>query len=136
MTDQGAVPEFGDSERPHDGEANEQDGAEDSQSESTEDAEPTTRTGAESVVASLETAGVDTVFGVQGGAIMPVYDALYDSDLGHVTMAHEQGAAHAADAYGSVTGKPGICMATSGPGRRTSSPASPTPTWTPSRSSR
>jgi acetolactate synthase-1/2/3 large subunit len=116
MTDQGAVPEFGDSERPHDGEANEQDGAEDSQSESTEDAEPTTRTGAESVVASLETAGVDTVFGVQGGAIMPVYDALYDSDLGHVTMAHEQGAAHAADAYGSVTGKPGICMATSGPG--------------------
>ncbi|WP_232702732.1 biosynthetic-type acetolactate synthase large subunit [Halobacterium wangiae] len=116
MTDQGAVPEFGDSERPHEEEATERAAEDDSSAESTEDAEPTTRTGAESVVASLETAGVDTVFGVQGGAIMPVYDALYDSDLSHVTMAHEQGAAHAADAYGSVTGKPGICMATSGPG--------------------
>ncbi len=55
-------------------------------------------------------------FGVQGGAIMPVYDALYDSDIRHVTMAHEQGASHAADAYGVVTGDPGVCFATSGPG--------------------
>jgi len=78
--------------------------------------ESTARTGADSVVASLETAGVETVFGVQGGAIMPVYDALYDSELEHVTMAHEQGAAHAADAYGAVSGDPGVCMATSGPG--------------------
>ncbi|WP_226480155.1 biosynthetic-type acetolactate synthase large subunit [Natrinema amylolyticum] len=73
-------------------------------------------TGAESVVRALENAGVECAFGVQGGAIMPVYDALYDSDIRHVTMAHEQGAAHAADAYGIVSGEPGVCLATSGPG--------------------
>ena len=73
-------------------------------------------TGADAVVAALEAAGVEHLFGVQGGAIMPVYDALYDSDLKHVTMAHEQGAAHAADAYGIVSGRPGVCLATSGPG--------------------
>ena len=74
-------------------------------------------TGAEAVVAAIESSGVEVLFGVQGGAIMPVYDALYDSsELNHVTMAHEQGAAHAADAFGVVSGKPGICMATSGPG--------------------
>ncbi len=56
------------------------------------------------------------MFGVQGGAIMPVYDALFDSDIHHVTMAHEQGASHAADAYGVVKGDPGVCLATSGPG--------------------
>ena len=81
--------------------------------------EPTERpvtTGAESVIAALENTGVEVLFGVQGGAIMPVYDALYHSDLRHITMAHEQGAAHAADAFGVVSGKPGICMATSGPG--------------------
>ncbi|PSP51154.1 acetolactate synthase, large subunit, biosynthetic type [Halobacteriales archaeon QH_3_68_24] len=74
-------------------------------------------TGAESVVRALENTGAEMLFGVQGGAIMPVYDALYDSEeLTHVTMAHEQGAAHAADAYGIVSGKPGVCLATSGPG--------------------
>ncbi|MFO7927014.1 biosynthetic-type acetolactate synthase large subunit [Natronomonas sp.] len=73
-------------------------------------------TGADAVVRSLENAGVEHVFGVQGGAIMPVYDALYHSDMAHITMAHEQGAVHAADAYGTVTGNPGVCMATSGPG--------------------
>ncbi|MCU4799596.1 biosynthetic-type acetolactate synthase large subunit [Halobacteria archaeon HArc-gm2] len=73
-------------------------------------------TGAESVVRALENAGAEYVFGVQGGAIMPVYDALYDSDMNHVTMAHEQGASHAADAYGIVSGEPGVCFATSGPG--------------------
>ena len=72
--------------------------------------------GAQSVIRALENAGVETVFGVQGGAIMPVYDALYDSSISHVTMAHEQGAAHAADAYGVVKGDPGVCFATSGPG--------------------
>ncbi|SEW10869.1 biosynthetic-type acetolactate synthase large subunit [Natrinema salifodinae] len=77
--------------------------------------EPVT-TGAEAVIRALENAGVEYAFGVQGGAIMPVYDALYDSDIYHVTMAHEQGAAHAADAYGIVSGEPGICLATSGPG--------------------
>ena len=73
-------------------------------------------TGAEAVVAALETAGVETAFGVQGGAIMPVYDALFDSSVDHLMMAHEQGAAHAADAYGIVAGEPGVCLATSGPG--------------------
>jgi acetolactate synthase-1/2/3 large subunit len=74
-------------------------------------------TSADAVVAALEAAGVEHLFGVQGGAIMPVYDALYQhGDMDHITMAHEQGAAHAADAYGIVTGEPGVCMATSGPG--------------------
>ena len=75
------------------------------------------KTGAEAVVAGLESAGVEYLFGVTGGAIMPVYDALYEhEELTHITMAHEQGAAHAADAYGIVSGRPGVCMATSGPG--------------------
>ncbi|WP_436935296.1 biosynthetic-type acetolactate synthase large subunit [Halovenus marina] len=74
-------------------------------------------TGAESVAKALENAGVEHLFGVQGGAIMPVYDALYEHEnITNITMAHEQGAAHAADAYGIVTGKPGVCLATSGPG--------------------
>ena len=73
-------------------------------------------TGADSVVRALENAGAEHLFGIQGGAIMPVYDALYDSKMHHVTMAHEQGAVHAADAYGIVSGDPGVCMATSGPG--------------------
>jgi acetolactate synthase-1/2/3 large subunit len=106
MTDHGAVTEPDDAD----------DATVDEPAEDGEPTESTAQTGAESVIASLETAGVETVFGVQGGAIMPVYDALYDSELDHVTMAHEQGAAHAADAYGAVTGDPGICMATSGPG--------------------
>ena len=82
-----------------------------------EDTESGVETGAEAVVAGLENAGVEYMFGVTGGAIMPVYDALYEhDDITHITMAHEQGAAHAADAYGIVTGRPGVCMATSGPG--------------------
>jgi len=72
--------------------------------------------GSSSIVRALENAGVEHAFGVQGGAIMPVYDALWDSDIEHVTMAHEQGASHAADAYGVVAGSPGIALATSGPG--------------------
>jgi acetolactate synthase-1/2/3 large subunit len=72
--------------------------------------------GADAVVAALEAAGVVHAFGVQGGAIMPVYDSLYHSDIRHVVMGHEQAAAHAADAYGTVTGTPGVCLATSGPG--------------------
>ncbi len=75
-----------------------------------------TTTGADSVVAGLEKADVEITFGVQGGAIMPVYDALSDSDIRHVSMAHEQGAAHAADAYGIVSGEPGVTITTSGPG--------------------
>jgi acetolactate synthase-1/2/3 large subunit len=85
-----------------------------------EDEQATTtdiETGADAAVAALENAGVRNLFGVQGGAIMPVYDALYEhEEIDNYTMAHEQGAVHAADAYGIVTGAPGVCMATSGPG--------------------
>jgi len=84
--------------------------------EQSSEASPTT--GADAAIAALAAGGVEHVFGVQGGAIMPVYDALAEADAAptHVTMAHEQAAAHAADAYGQVTGEPGVCMATSGPG--------------------
>ncbi|MDZ7688576.1 MAG: biosynthetic-type acetolactate synthase large subunit [Halobacteriales archaeon] len=78
---------------------------------------PTTRRGAEALVEGLKQEGVDTMFGITGGAIMPVYDVLYDDEeIHHVMMGHEQGAAHAAEAYHSVTGRPGVCLATSGPG--------------------
>ena len=73
-------------------------------------------TGAHAVVRALETAGVEYVFGYPGGAIMPVYDALTGSRLKHVLVRHEQGAALAADGYARVSGKPGVCLATSGPG--------------------
>jgi acetolactate synthase-1/2/3 large subunit len=73
-------------------------------------------TGADAVVAALEAAGVEHAFGVQGGAIMPVYDSLSRSEIRHVVMAHEQGAVHAAAAYATVAGTPGVCLATSGPG--------------------
>ncbi|WP_458190538.1 biosynthetic-type acetolactate synthase large subunit [Haladaptatus sp. NG-WS-4] len=90
--------------------------AEDGDASAHDATERVTQTGASAVVSALESVGVETLFGVQGGAIMPVYDALAHSDLQHVTMAHEQGAAHAADAYGIVAGTPGVCLATSGPG--------------------
>jgi acetolactate synthase-1/2/3 large subunit len=75
-------------------------------------------TGAEALLRSLLEEGVDTVFGYPGGAIMPVYDKLldYDKKLNHFLARHEQGAAHAAQAYAMVTGKTGVCFATSGPG--------------------
>jgi len=74
--------------------------------------------GAEALLQSLIEEGVDTIFGYPGGAIMPVYDKLinYEGKLTHYLTRHEQGAAHAAQAYAMVTGKPGICFATSGPG--------------------
>jgi len=68
------------------------------------------------VVEALEREGVRHVFGYPGGAIMPVYDALPGSSLQHILVRHEQAAALAADAYGRVTGEPGVCLATSGPG--------------------
>jgi acetolactate synthase-1/2/3 large subunit len=68
------------------------------------------------VVQALEREGVTHVFGYPGGAIMPVYDALTGSSLQHILVRHEQAAALAADAYGRVTGRPGVCIATSGPG--------------------
>jgi acetolactate synthase-1/2/3 large subunit len=72
--------------------------------------------GARLVVQALEREGVTHVFGYPGGAIMPVYDALTGSSLQHILVRHEQAAALAADAYGRVTGRPGVCIATSGPG--------------------
>ncbi|MCH8520878.1 acetolactate synthase 2 catalytic subunit [Glycocaulis sp.] len=74
------------------------------------------KTGAQLVVEALEREGVTDVFGYPGGAIMPVYDALTGSSLNHILVRHEQGAALAADAWARITGRPGVCMATSGPG--------------------
>ena len=75
-------------------------------------------TGAEALLKCLIEEGVDTIFGYPGGAIMPVYDKLldYTDRLRHILTRHEQGAAHAAQAYAMVTGRPGVCFATSGPG--------------------
>ncbi len=77
-----------------------------------------TLSGAEAVVKSLLVEDVDLMFGYPGGAIMPVYDALYDfeEELRHVLTRHEQGAIHAAQGYARATGKVGVCLATSGPG--------------------
>lgn len=73
-------------------------------------------TGAQSLVASLEAAGVTDVFGIPGGAILPAYDPLLDSSIRHILVRHEQGAGHAAQGYAAATGRVGVCMATSGPG--------------------
>jgi acetolactate synthase I/II/III large subunit len=74
-------------------------------------------TGAQALVRSLERVGADVVFGIPGGAILPAYDPLYDSRaVRHILVRHEQGAGHAAEGYAMVTGKVGVCMATSGPG--------------------
>ena len=74
-------------------------------------------TGATSLIRALEAAGVDTVFGIPGGAILPAYDPLFDSkQIRHILVRHEQGAGHAAQGYAQVTGRVGVCMATSGPG--------------------
>ncbi|WP_329794579.1 acetolactate synthase 2 catalytic subunit [Enterobacter mori] len=72
--------------------------------------------GAQWVVHALRAQGVETVFGYPGGAIMPIYDALYDGGVEHLLCRHEQGAAMAAIGYARATGKTGVCMATSGPG--------------------
>ena len=73
-------------------------------------------TGAQSLVRSLEAVGVDLVFGLPGGAILPLYDPLFDSSVRHVLVRHEQGAGHAATGYAQATGRVGVCIATSGPG--------------------
>ncbi len=74
-------------------------------------------TGAQVMVKCLEEEGVSTIFGYPGGAILPFYDALRDSDhIRHILTAHEQGAAHAADGFARASGKVGVCCATSGPG--------------------
>ncbi|MBV9095169.1 MAG: acetolactate synthase large subunit [Streptosporangiaceae bacterium] len=78
----------------------------------------TTRaTGAQSLVYALERLGIDVVFGIPGGAILPAYDPLLDStSIRHILVRHEQGAGHAATGYAQATGRTGVCMATSGPG--------------------
>ena len=75
-------------------------------------------TGSEIVIECLKEQGVDTVFGYPGGAILNIYDALYQykDDIRHILTSHEQGASHAADGYARATGKTGVCLATSGPG--------------------
>jgi acetolactate synthase-1/2/3 large subunit len=72
--------------------------------------------GATSLVKSLESAGVDVMFGIPGGAILPAYDPIFDSTIRHILVRHEQGAGHAATGYAQVTGRVGVCIATSGPG--------------------
>ncbi len=72
--------------------------------------------GAEILLHCLKEEGVDTIFGYPGGAVLPIYDALYSSDIKHVLTRHEQGAGHAADGYARATGKVGVCLVTSGPG--------------------
>lgn len=78
--------------------------------------QPAQMSGAHWLLRALEDAGVDTVFGYPGGAIMPVYDALVDSPVRHILTRHEQGAALAADGYARAGDRLGVCMATSGPG--------------------
>ena len=76
----------------------------------------TTMTGATALVKSLEAAGVEVMFGLPGGAILPAYDPIYDSTIRHILVRHEQGAGHAATGYAQVSGRAGVCIATSGPG--------------------
>ena len=77
----------------------------------------TKMTGAEALLKALEQEGVDAVFGIPGGASMPIYDPLVDKcSIRHILCRHEQGAGHAAEGYAWATGKVGVCMATSGPG--------------------
>src|SRR5277367_6290764 len=73
-------------------------------------------TGAQALIKSLETEGVEVIFGLPGGAILPVYDPIIDSSIRHILVRHEQGAGHAAEGYAHATGRPGVAIVTSGPG--------------------
>lgn len=73
-------------------------------------------TGAQALFRALEAVGVEHIFGIPGGAILPAYDPLLDSPIRHILTRHEQGAAHAADGYAQASGQAGVCMVTSGPG--------------------
>ncbi len=75
--------------------------------------EPTN--GGAALIRALELEGVEVIFGLPGGAILPVYDPIIDSSIRHILVRHEQGAGHMAEGYAHVTGKPGVCMVTSGP---------------------
>jgi len=72
--------------------------------------------GGEAIIKSLIDQGADTVFGYPGGQVLPLYDMIYDSELNHILVRHEQSAAHAADGFARASGKVGVCMSTSGPG--------------------
>lgn len=72
--------------------------------------------GGEAIIESLKNMGVETIFGYPGGQTIPFYDMLYDSDINHILVRHEQAAAHAADGFARASGKVGVCLATSGPG--------------------
>jgi len=80
----------------------------------------TTLTGAERLVRCLEEHGVTHIFGLSGGAAMPIFDALVDSDIKLVLTRHEQGATHMADGYARASGRVGVAIATSGPGATSS----------------
>ena len=80
-------------------------------------ATPQEMSGAEIVIKALIDQGVDTIFGYPGGAVLPIYDALFHQNkIKHVLVRHEQGAVHAAEGYARSTGKPGVVLVTSGPG--------------------
>lgn len=84
-------------------------------------------TGAMILLESLQKVGVDTVFGLPGGAVLPLYDPLFDSPIRHVLVRHEQAGGHSAEGYALATGRVGVCLATSGPGQ----PIWSHPSWTP-----
>ncbi|MDD2503614.1 MAG: thiamine pyrophosphate-binding protein, partial [Clostridia bacterium] len=74
-------------------------------------------TGAQILIECLKEQGVDLIFGYPGGAVLPIYDALFSTkEITHILTAHEQGATHAADGYARATGRPGVVLVTSGPG--------------------
>ena len=72
--------------------------------------------GGQALIKALEMEGVEVIFGLPGGAILPVYDPIIDSPIRHILVRHEQGAGHMAEGYAHATGKPGVAMVTSGPG--------------------
>src|SRR6188474_3967695 len=75
----------------------------------------TKMTGAQALIKSLEMEGVDVMFGLPGGCILPAYDPLLESSIRHILVRHEQGAGHMAEGYAHVTGRPGVAIVTSGP---------------------
>jgi len=87
-------------------------------------------TGAQALIKSLEMCDVEVMFGLPGGAILPVYDPILDSKIRHVLVRHEQGAGHMAQGYAHVTGKPGVAIVTSGPAATNIVTPLATRTWT------
>ncbi|MFQ5957530.1 MAG: thiamine pyrophosphate-binding protein, partial [Candidatus Brocadiales bacterium] len=75
-----------------------------------------TKTGSQILIDTLINKGVEYVFGIPGGAVLPLFDALYDSPIKFILTRHEQAAGHAADGFARATGKVGVCLVTSGPG--------------------